>query len=419
MRIWPFSRGEVKNLPTQQSQSVLVGGGAEWKRGNVKNFIEEGYQLNPIVYRAINEIVKGIADLTLEVHRGAGDQKEIVETGPVIELMARPNPMQGYDGFIKQAFVDYLIFGEMAILSPQEGRPLELWPISPLEIQVKPGQGRIPSAYVHKVDTRETSFAVDRISARSQLFFFKSYNPGNIWRGQSPLVAASLAADTHNAGVKWNYKLLRNSARPSGIVTFDGDGPGVETLNRIREYFKRHIQGEDNAGEVGMLFGGAQWTPTDNSPRDMDFLNTQKEMAKLIAAAYGVPLPLIDNEAATFNNMEAAKEQFYTDTIIPMFNEFLSQFGSWLLPQFDPALSFQVDLDDIPALEASRARKFDRTIKAIQAGLITVDEGREAIGYDPLGGAAAILDPMAGMFSRPDQQRNLDLAALAYGTKAD
>ena len=114
-------------------------------------------------------------------------------------------------------------------------------------------------------------------------------------------------------------------------------------------------------------------------------MSTQKEAAKLIASAYGVPLPLIDNDASTFNNLEQAKERLYTDTILPIFREWLSQFGAWLLPFYGQGLSFQVNEDKIGALEGVRTRLFDRMMKAVAAGVLTADEAREAIGYAPLG----------------------------------
>lgn len=412
MRLWPFS--EKKAMSGGGGLFAVFGGGENWKRTERRAYISEGYQLNAIVYRAVAEITKAVGDLTLELHQG---DKQL-ERHPVLDLLANPNSMQGYDGFIKEAFVNYLLLGEMPIWASNETKPGELWNLNPLEIEVK-GKGRVPSAYVHKVNGKDEEYPVDPITGRSQIFFLKMYNPANPHRGQAPLEAAALAADTHNAGVKWNYKLLKNSARPSGIVKF-AETPGLATIQAMREHFKTQIQGENNSGEVPMMFGGADWVPTDNNPRDMDFLNTQKEMAKLIASAFGVPLPLIDNDASTFNNMEQAKERFYTDTVIPLFNEFLAQFGKWLLPQYGNDLRFVIDMDDIAALEAARTRKFDRVIRAKVAGVLTADEVREAIGYDPVGGAAALLDPLAGMMSEPvTNQRALDLAALTYGTKAD
>ena len=365
MKLWPFER---KNLPTQNSGTMLITGGSGWTRSD--NYIKEGYQLNAVVYRCVREIADNCANISIELHQG----DTILETHSVLDLLKSPNPMQGYDDFIKNIFTDYLTTGEMAIYGSSEDRPVELWPLNPTEIEVKPGSGRIPKAYVHKVNGNETRIPVDPLTARSQLYFMKMYNPSNHWRGQSPLMAAGLAGDTHNAGNKWNYKLLKNSARPSGILEFQGGEPDQNTLDRLTEFFKARYQGEENAGKIPITFGGAKWTPVDTNPRDMDFLNTMQEMAKMIAMAYGIPLPLIANDAATFNNMENARERLYTDTIIPLFNSFLDAFGKWLLPAYGDDLSLKINMDDLPALEGARARKYDRAIKAKQAGVLTVDE---------------------------------------------
>ena len=370
---------EVKENPV--GAAFMVPAGSSWVRpDNKRAFVTEGYQMNVVVYRAVREITGALSDLVLEVKSG----EDVMADHPALDLLKRPNPVQGWDTFIKEAFTNYLLLGEMAIVSANDGQPSELWNVNPLYVKVVPGRGGIPSRYVHELNSVTTVFEVDRMTGMSNMFFAKMYNPMDYWRGQAPLVAAGLAADTHNAGMKWNYSLLKNSARPSGLIKL-GEGAGGEVVGKIKEWFKTAMQGERNAGEIPVLPGGADWVPMDNSPRDMDFTTTQKEAAKLIASAFGVPLPLIDNDASTFNNLEQAKERFYTDTILPMFNEFLSQFGNWLLSRYGEGLEFCVNMDEIAALEAARTRKFDRMVRAFGAGLISADEAREAIGYAPAG----------------------------------
>lgn len=412
--MWPFRRA----VQTPERKENPVGGAyfmpmaTDWTRPTKRRqYVEEGYQLNVIVYRCVVEICRALSDFTLEAKQG----DNVLDTHPVLDLLKRPNPAQGWDAFIQQAFADFILQGELAISTPNEGQPAELWVTNPMHLIVQPGPAGLPRAYEFDKDGFKRRFPVQP-DGTSDLFFMKKYNPLDYWRGQSPMMVAALVADTHNAGVKWNYKLLKNSARPSGLIKFEGTPVG-ETIARLREFFKEKLQGENNAGEIPMLTGGAEWVPMDNNPRDMDFMNTQKEMAKLIASAFGVPLPLIDNDASTFNNMETAKERFYTDTVIPLFNEFLSAFGAWIMPRFGtPDVTLQIDLDQVPALEASRQRRFDRMVRAVQAGILTVDEARVAIGYPEMGGAAAMLDPVGSIVSGNDMKA---IAGLAYGAKAD
>lgn len=420
--VWPFSRASIPVQEVKQNpvgQAIFVPGGDAWAARKGREFISEGYQTNVLVYRCIREIALAMADLQVEI---ANDDGNPIDDHPALPLLSRPNPTQGWDAFVTEAATNFELHGEMAIARyPENGPPAELWCINPLWIRVEPGQGGMPMAYVYEQNNRKITFPVDRLTGQSQLFFYKTYNPLDHWRGQSALVAAGLAADTHNAGLKWNYSLLRNSARPSGLIKLD-DNSGAEVVQRLKEWFKRAFQGAANAGEIPVLPSGAEWMPMDTSPRDMDFLNTQKEAAKLIASAFGVPLPLIDNDASTFNNMEQAKERFYTDMVIPKFNGFLASFGNWLMPWFGDDLKLQVNMDRIGALEALRTRLFDRMAKAVDTGIITVDEARVAIGYDELGGSAATLDPVGQAVATAIGQTQEDVAkasTMAYGAKGE
>jgi HK97 family phage portal protein len=416
MKLWPSpAKPEESKAHPAGAAFAMIGGGNSWQRpSNAKAYIDEGYQLNVIVYRAVREIANACADLTVEVFQNG----EALDVHPALELMKRPNPMQGGDTFIKEAFTNYLLTGEVFIVGTDENPPAELWNLNPVNMEVKPGAGGVPSAYVHCQNNVKTEFPVDRVTGQAQVFCLKMYNPNDYWRGQSPMMAAALAADTHNEGVKWNYKLLRNSARPSGFMKFTGV-PGDDVISRLREWFRATMQGSENAGEIGVIGDGGEWQAMSENPKDMDFMNTQKEMAKLVASAFGVPLPLIDNDSTTFNNMEQAKERFYTDTILPMFNEFLRAFGNWLLPRFGQGLEFRVDLDDVAALEGVRNRTFERMLRAKQAGVLTVDEARAGLNYPELTPEQRLeLDPVGAAIASADGQTQdaiRSAAKLTYG----
>ena len=48
------------------------------------------------------------------------------------------------------------------------------------------------------------------------------FHPDNDHYGMSPLEAAAIGIDIHNASGAWNKALLDNSARPSGALVFQG-----------------------------------------------------------------------------------------------------------------------------------------------------------------------------------------------------
>ena len=408
MALWPFKKQtEAKAHPA--GSALMVNGGPAWARKDKsQQYITEGYQLNVIVYRAVNEIVRAATSIDLELYGANGDK---IERHPVLDLLAQPTPVATWDSWLTEMLVNRMLLGEMAASADNPGKPAELWPLLPLNIGVIPGPSGIARQYVYEINNRKTFFDVDQISGKSDLLFVKSYNPSDYWRGQSPLMAAAIAGDTHNAGMRWNYSLLKNSARPSGLIKFKGGYPSGEMVARMREYFKAKMQGAENAGEIPMLADDAEWQALSQTARDMDFSNTMRETAKYVAAALGVPLPLIDNDASTFNNLEQAKERLYTDTVIPILNDLLAALNNWLLPRYGEGLELRLDLDTIPALEALRERMFSRAVTAYKEGLLTLQEARTLMGYEPEAEGEFKPTPGSGMFDLPAD----DIKALAYG----
>lgn len=410
MAAWPFRRKrETETKEHPNGAAFVMGGGPSWARKDQRQqYISEGYQLNVIVYRAVQEVAKAAASLEIELYGANG---EVIEQHPALELLQRPTPQLTWQAWLSEMIVNRMILGETACVSANEtGPPAEIWPINPIHVDLKPGRGGMPSAYVHEINRAKKVFPVDPVTGQSQLMFSKTYNPANYWRGQSPLMASALAGDTHNAGMMWNYSLLRNSARPSGLIRFKHGYPGGEAIQRMREYFKARMQGSENAGEIPMLADDAEWVSLSQSARDMDFLKTMQETAKYVASSLGVPLPLIDNDASTFNNLEQAKERLYTDTVIPLVKELLADLNNWLLPRYADGLELRVDMDAIPALEGLRERMFNRAVAAYGSGLLSLQESRKLMGYEP--------EPEGDMKPIPNAFPDLgadDVKALAYG----
>lgn len=344
--------------------------------------IKDGYQRNVIVYRAIREIATAAASIKLCLFDKAGNE---IEKHPILDLLARPNPSAGCGAFLDEIFTNLMIAGEIAIVkngAAMSREPRELWSLNPLDVKIEPGNAGMPAAYIHKKNNFEKRFQVDQISGASDMFFMKLYNPIDYWRGQPPLRAAALAADAHNEGLNWNYSVMRNGARLSGAVTVKGAYPGAEVIERLREWYRGTMQGSENAGSLGIFPEGTEFQSLSENAKDMDFILGMKEFSKYVSSAFGVPLPLIDNDAASYNNMEQAKERLWTDTVLPLVNRFLDSFNQWLNLFYGAGLVLKVNEDAIPALEGIRTKRFDRTIKAVSSGLITINEAREQIGFD-------------------------------------
>jgi len=207
MRIWPKKK-EAKALIT--NNAIAFASPYSSSPRNVDAYIREGYKQNVVIYRCVEEIARAASSVNIFVEQSG----EPSEKNPALDLLMRPNITQGWAQFFRQAVSEYLLTGNMFILSTSvTGKPVELWVLQSKRMTVRATEQGRPLEY--KYDEKKT-YPVDPITGRSQIFHMKKYDPENISIGMSVVEPVALAADTHNAGLQWNAGLLQNGARPSG-----------------------------------------------------------------------------------------------------------------------------------------------------------------------------------------------------------
>ena len=122
------------------------------------------------------------------------------------------------------------------------------------------------------------------------------FHPTDDHYGLSPMEAAAVPLDIHNAAGAWNKALLDNAARPSGALVFASGASGAAIERgavRAPEGGARgELPGRANAGRPLLLEGGLDWKPLSLTPKDMDFVEAKNAAAREIALAFGVP-PLL------------------------------------------------------------------------------------------------------------------------------
>jgi HK97 family phage portal protein len=315
---------------------------------------------------------------------------------PLIDLVTRPNPYQDGASFLEAVASHLLLAGNAyieAVGLAGEGAPhpdvRELHALRPDRMKVVPGPDGWPQAYEYTVAGQTVRF--DQAAALPPVLHLSLFNPLDDYYGMSPLEAAAVAADTHNAAAKWNKALLDNAARPSGALVYDGAEGNVLSaaqFERLKRELTEEYQGTAQAGRPMLLEGGLDWKPMSLSPQDMDFMEAKHAAAREIALAFGVPPMLMaipgDN---TYSNYQEANRVFWRQTVLPLGNRIGAALAQWLAPAFGRELMLTADADRIEALGADRAALWDRVTKA---PFLTVNEKRAAIGYGAIPGGDVI-----------------------------
>jgi HK97 family phage portal protein len=255
-----------------------------------------------------------------------------------------------------------------------DGVVRELYALRADRMSVVPDASGWPAAFEYSANGRTVRFEQEGSGPVPPILHIREFHPLDDHYGLSPLEAAQVSLDVHNAASAWNKALLDNAARPSGALVYKGENGSnlsEEQFERLRDELESNFQGSSNAGRPLLLEGGLTWQSMSFTPKDMDFLQLKHGAAREIALAFGVPPMLLgipgDN---TYANYREANLAFWRQTVLPLGARFAGAFGAWLGPAWGEGLRLAIDIDQVEALSAER-----------EADFLTPDEKREAVGY--------------------------------------
>ncbi len=371
---------EVKASAAGRVISYHSSGRVVWSPRDAVSMVRNGFQGNPVGFRAVRLIAEAASNLPVVLQDGA----QRFDSHPVLQVLSAPNPAQTQSDLL-DAIVGQLVLSGNAYVeqvADTTGAVVELHVLRSDRMSVVPGTDGWPVAYEYAVGGRKHRFSM--VDA-APICHIKSFHPLDDHYGLSPFQAAAQAVDVHNAASSWSKALLDNAARPSGAIVYKGaDGQGSlapDQYDRLVNEMEAHHQGARNAGRPMLLEGGLDWKPMGFSPSDMEFQKTKEAAAREIATAFGVPPMLLGIPGdATYANYAEANRAFYRHTVLPLADRVVAALSNWLV---GPDAQLKVDLDRVPALATERDAQWARITGA---DFLSEAEKRQLLGL-PAGDA--------------------------------
>ncbi|MBM1631758.1 phage portal protein [Sulfitobacter mediterraneus] len=376
-------RGAAAEAPAQKASATgpvvayQTSGRVAWSPRDTASLTRTGFCGNPVGFRSVKLIAEAAAALPLAVQ----DKAHRYEAHPIADLLARPNGAQGRAELLEALYAQLLLSGNGYVEAVGDtGVPAELHVLRSDRMSVVPGADGWPMAYEYAVGGRKHRF--DLRGGRDAICHIRNFHPQDDHYGFSPMQAAAMALDVHNAASRWSKALLDNAARPSGAIVYKGaEGQGKlseDQYDRLVSEMESHHQGARNAGRPMLLEGGLDWKPMGFSPSDMEFQKTKEAAAREIALAYGVPPMLIGVQGdATYANYQEAHRAFYRLTVLPLATRVTAALGHWLSGLSGEIVEVKPDLDQVPALSAERDAQWARVA---QAEFLSQAEKRRMLG---------------------------------------
>ena len=390
----------------QEKQSKVSGaivtgipGGVVWPDRNYENFAKETYMKNLIAYRCIDYTAKSVSSVPWKLFKQIDeDTSEIVKDNPISRVLKRANPQESFM-FVIYSHISYLCMAGNAYLEkvgPSEGSSKgdikELYSLRPDRMKINVHESGAISGYTYTVSGAGVPFECDQLTGECDIMHMKLFHPLDDFYGMAPVEPGAISIDSHNSSSEWNKNLVKNEAKPGAVFMFE-HALQDKQYDRLEKQIKENREGPSNVGKSLIIEGGKDVKPYGFSPSEMDWLNSNQELARNICLAWGVPPQLIGlPDTSTYSNYQEARLAFWEETVIFYLNYLKEELNFWIFSESTKEDKLFIDylLDEIPALSVKRDKLWER---AQNASFITENEKRAMVGYDEIEGGDVVLIP--------------------------
>lgn len=317
----------------------------------------------------------------------------------VLNLFKNPSPGVSGTELQKQIALSFVVTGNNYLVvnaSDKTSEPLELFYVKPQSVSISKS-GSVTNMY-----TAEEDFSVNfnntlsepRLYDRSGSFeitHIRNFNSDygvNQPYGRSPLNAIYYEIEQFLNGNIHNNSLLKNGARPSGVLMADKESSfsvfDDDNYEKIKSEIRNYYQGSSNVGNVLILDGAKDFKELSINNKDMDFKDLKSQVSQQIYANLNIPKPLVDSTTMTYSNFKEALFMLYYLNIIPITNLILEKLTEFLMYRYRDGDKYNITFDvrDIPALQVVQDEQLERLYKM---GVLNLNEARNLADYDDVG----------------------------------
>lgn len=314
---------------------------------------------------------------------GTDDFEPVGERHPIQRLIDNPSPMMDGGEFVHTLLLYLELVGHAPIeVVPNKGKTAaELFLHNPGPWRIVPRKDGTIAGYIYQVDAGDVRWPVERMT------YIRWPNPNNRWYGQGRLAAVRQEIMAEEYAAIRDKRFEKQYGVPPGILT--SEMPiGETTAEELRKRWEKAVGGYTNAGRIAVLGSKTTYQPVALSSRDAEWLKQRQWRVEQLAAAFGVPMPLIRMEGATFSNAEQARAEFWEGTLQPRLNRIARMLTVRLLPLLttEQGLEFRFDYAAIEALGENDLQAAQTAVQWANTGGAKVDEVRVRLGLPALGG---------------------------------
>jgi len=280
-----------------------------------------------------------------------------------------------FDALLWALEADLCIFGAGYWLKDRPRVTEELQRLNPKTIRVKKSPTKGIIGFEQQVEARTIQFKPE------QMVYFRYYSPDDdLGPGVSPLQVALEAADLGRNANVWASQFFSHGAIPAVILHTEQNVPDNE-IERVGGAWNKLTQGAQKAWRTIVLRRGLKPEVIGQPIKDLAMTELFDTIRSQIAVAFGVPQTML-SDAANYATAKEHRLSFYQDTILPKAAQIEAAINKQLMDEM--GLEFYFDTGAIEAIQKDEAEKAEYIRMLVDGQIITKDEAREAMGYEPM-----------------------------------
>lgn len=366
MKFWPFSSNkEERNISQAETTGSVYSDALLFNPYALSN---NSAQSLSAVYRATEIISDSIASLPIEVLNNKNKE--------VNNHINRLFKQRDYCGLTKYNFFKMLIQSVIlngagyAYIYRENGVPVKLKYIPKTDVQIFYNE-----QYEMQYYTCD-KIKHGKILPQDMIHLIKNTKDGV--NGQSVIQFAhrSLNIAYQSEACAKNY--FDNGGSLSGILTVQGQISEKQRDQIKAAWNQTYTTGN---GGIAVLQGNMSYQPVQVGAKDVQLLESRQWNVEDIARFFSIdPVMLGCHTGNSYNTVEAVQQQFVFLTLAPYIQMVEEEFTRKLCGD-----NCRISLNENYFLRSDKQSEATYYTSLVNAGLITPDEAREALGYEPMG----------------------------------
>lgn len=376
---------------------------APWGMSKVK----EAYETNGAIYGIVNRISSAVAELLPYVE--LQNEKNEVVGGMPLDVLMHPNDRESGKKFVAGWANERLIYGNAFVyankaIGSRRGMVNDIYRVPAYKTSIGTDGHIQPIRGIYIV-----GYNVDRLINISEVMHSFTYNPdATSFYGLSPLAVAAEYVQLLQKGLKRSNTAMENGA-VNTIITPARDSSGLVVPQAATE-LERELNRSDFVNKTKVLRQAIEAHQFGSTPVQLGILDSSKDCITALCFVYNIPVDLYYGQSK-YENAREAKKALYEFAAIPLMNELLEDWTTFLLrdkvtEKLMKGLHFAINTDRIDVLKSSPT-EIQTNLNLMGASL---NERREAYGYDRIeeGYADKPMIPMGYQFGDMDAITDID-----------